>query len=439
MMEEAGRPEGAWIPLAAGALLGLVCLWASMRSRRRRRLLDDLPTSKTQGVFIGFVELKGTAEARRPLTSFLAEEPCVWHAWEVEEHWRRTVTETYRDTDGRTKTRTKTESGWRTVADGGEMISFYVRDEAGLLRVVPEGANVEPLDVFDASCGEDDPLYYERGPAEAVAHSTYERRFKEEAIPVGTELYVVGQAREREDIVAPEIAHDPQAPMFLVSTRREREVGRGLGAASWAWAVLGLLLVVGGAYWSAAGARGDPFRGLAAASSGYLAAWLLGWVWMAFNSLVDLRHKVRQAWALIDIQLKRRNDLVPNLVACVRSYADHEAAIQRELAALRAQLAATAPGEPGPDPAACAPLVRAIAERYPDLQAQEAFLRLQEELAETEERIALARAYFNDIATFYNTRLEVVPDRFVAAVAGLRPRKLMEAAGFERAPVTVEL
>ncbi len=81
----------------------------------------------------------------------------------------------------------------------------------------------------------------------------------------------------------------------------------------------------------------------------------------------------------------------------------------------------------------------AIAERYPVVKAQESFLNLQKNLADTEQRIALARGYFNDIATYYNTRLEVVPDRFIAALAGMKPQALMAANDFERAPVNVEL
>ena len=82
--------------------------------------------------------------------------------------------------------------------------------------------------------------------------------------------------------------------------------------------------------------------------------------------------------------------------------------------------------------------MRAVVERYPELKAQEAFLALQEELSETEQRLALARAYFNDIATFYNSRLEHVPDRFLAALGTMKPATLIGAADFERAPVAVK-
>jgi hypothetical protein len=173
-----------------------------------------LPTVKSQGVFIGFVELKGTADSRRPLTGWLSDQECVHYTWSVEEHWSHTYTETYRDSDGKTRTRTVHESGWKTVADGGEMIRFYLRDETGVIRVDPQGAKIEPVVLFETECDDDDPLYYEKGPEDAVSHSDYRRRFVEHGIPLGLELYVVGQSREREDIVAPEIAFDEKAPMF---------------------------------------------------------------------------------------------------------------------------------------------------------------------------------------------------------------------------------
>src|SRR5438874_24473 len=117
-----------WAPVA-GAVLALVCLIAALRSGKRRRLIDNLPTCKTTGVFIGLVELKGSAETQEPLTSYLAEEACVLYQWTVEEHWSRTVTETYTDSDGKTQTRTRNESGWTTVGKGREISPFYLQDD----------------------------------------------------------------------------------------------------------------------------------------------------------------------------------------------------------------------------------------------------------------------------------------------------------------------
>jgi len=141
----------------------------------------------------------------------------------------------------------------------------------------------------------------------------------------------------------------------------------------------------------------------------------------------------------VDVQLKRRHDLIPNLVGTVQGLRDYEQNLQTELASLRSQLEATPPGVEGPDYRACGTVLLAIQERYPELKAQESFANLEKNLIDTEQRIALARGYFNDIATFYNTRLEVVPDRFVAALGGLKPQPLMAANDFERAPVEVKL
>ncbi len=98
---------------------------------------------------------------------------------------------------------------------------------------------------------------------------------------------------------------------------------------------------------------------------------------------------------------------------------------------------ATPPGVAGPDYSAVTKTAVAIAERYPELKADTTFAALQKTLIDTEQRIALARGYFNDIATHYNTRLETVPERYVGRLAALRPQALLAANDFERAPVTV--
>ena len=182
-----------------------------VRAGRRRRLVENLPTSKTTGVFIGLVVLKGSAEAAIRSTSFLAEQPCTDYTWSVDEHWSRTVTETYTDSDGKTQTRTRHESGWTTVASGGEMVPFYLQDDCGVILIRPERAKLEPIGMFDETVGSGDPLYYSKGPSGAVGDSDYRRRFVESGIPLHAMLYVMGQARERTDVVAAEIAYDRSA------------------------------------------------------------------------------------------------------------------------------------------------------------------------------------------------------------------------------------
>lgn len=430
-----------WMPWLLG-ILSAAFLGLALRATRRRRLVDALPTSKTVGVFIGFVEVKGLAVTGAPLKSFLAELECVHYSWVVEEHWSRTVTETYTDNQGRTQIRTRHESGWSTVASGGELTAFYLQDDTGLLLVRPQGAELEPKTLFEETCGPGSPLYYGKGPAYAVANSDHRRRFVETGIPLHTPLYVTGQAREREDIVAPELAEDASAPMFLISTRTEEQISRGYGRAGIGWHLAGLVCAAGG-LWVRDAMRQTPVEGdipyMILCGLGYEAVAVLGWVGVVFNGLVDLRQRVRQAWSLVDVQLKRRHDLIPNLVAAVKGSQAHESTLQEELATLRSQMEATPPGEPGPDFRACSQTFLALAERYPDLRVAGNFTALQEELVRTEQRIALARGYFNDIATHYNTKLQVIPDGMIAELGGLRPQPLMEANAFERAPVEVSL
>ncbi|HEY0943695.1 MAG TPA: LemA family protein [Opitutaceae bacterium] len=430
------------VPVSAGFAASLPCLWASLHLRRKQRLLHDLPTSKAHGVFIGLVELKGSAECEAPLTSHLAASPCVHYAWRVEEHWSRTVVETCTDKDGKRRTRTRRESGWTTVAQGGESTLFYLRDDTGAVRVDPRGAKIEPHTLFDRTVSRGEPLYYEKGPAGAVAHSDHRRRFVETGVPLHAPLYVVGQARERHDVVAPEIAADGNAAIFLISTRAEEHVQSGYAGWSWFWWAVGLAALGAGAWFSAN--TGDALlstphiAGLAAAGLGvYLLVWGACWVWMVYNSLVGLRERVRQGWSLIDVQLKRRNDLLPNLATAISGLSGHERETQRALAVLRAQRQATAPGVSGPDYDGVASELRAVVETYPQLVAQEGFAALQGELVSTEQRIALARSYYNDIATQWATRLERVPDRWVARLGSMRPEPLLAAAHFERAAVEV--
>jgi hypothetical protein len=429
----------------AGPLIGpplaLAALLFSLRQRRRQRLLADLPTSKVQGVFIGLVELKGSAESESPLVSHLAGRRCVDYEWKVEEHWRRTVTTTTTDSKGRRRTTTRTTTGWDTVARGGDHQSFYLKDDTGAVLVHPRGARVDRASLFERIVSRADPLYHGKGPSTSVSGSTGKRRFRENGIPLHTPVYLVGSARERADVVAPEIAATDGSE-FIVSTRDESSVSRGLATASWiAWIVgflatpLALLI--------AAHNRAVPpsfLHGWIAFSIlAYLGLWAAGWVWMAHNSIIGLRERVRQGWSLIDVQLKRRHDLLPSLAAAVAGFAAHERDVQTFVADLRTQGQATRPGAAGPDFDGLAPELRVIAEKYPGLKAHEGFAALQRELVTTEQRIALARAYYNDIATHYATRLEIIPDRWIASLRKLTPEPLLSATRFERASVEGEL
>ncbi len=425
------------ISIIIGVIIAFACLIAAFRILQKKRLIDDMPTSKTLGVFIGLAELKGTAESDKPLTSYLAGAPCVLYKWKIEEHWSRTVT----SIGAKGIPTTRHESGWTVIAKDEQLPPFYLKDDTGVIRIIPEGAEIQDKEIFNKTCRFSDPLYFGKGPLREIANSDHERRFVETAIPLHASLYIMGQARERQDVVAAEIAKDKKSPMFLISTRSEKQISSGLGIWFWGWIVIGLLAITGSVWLGsrlALGGQSSAGR-LAITLGGYLLLIALGWIWLVYNSLVNLRQRVRQGWAEVDIELKRRNDLIPNLVQVVEGYATHESQLQELAANLRGQMSATPPGAAGTDYAGCGPILRVTVENYPDLKASELFLNLQKQLSDTEQRIALARDYFNQIVTFYNTRLEIVPDTFLAKMMRLKPQTLMGAADFERAPVKVDL
>ena len=408
-----------FVPLA-GFLLGAVLLWLAMRSKRLQRLMVDLPTSKTANVFIGLNELKGTAETGMPLTSYLAESNCVYYQYRVSEKWRRVVTERYTDSNGRSRTRTRVETGWDTVASGGDMMRFMLRDDHGALRIDPEGATVEPVTVFSQSCGRSHPLYYGKGPRRAVMNSVHRRQFTEHAIPLGQALYVLGQARERDDVIAAEIATHPDAPEFLISSRSEEEIIRSRGIKAWVYFVLGAIACVGGFYavdYMQQRAETPRWELLLLSFTGYLCVAFWAWAWMVFNSVVSFKHRVERAETLIDIQLKRRTDLIPNLVKLAQEAAEHEHEVHETTARLRGESKAKGPR---------APVLDILREAYPHLNSNENFLQLQQQLVDTETRIELARRYYNESVSFFNTRLQQVPDAWIAQLVGMKEREFLE-------------
>jgi hypothetical protein len=404
-------------------LFALVCLALSLRYLRRKRLIDDLPTSKAHGVFIGQCELKGTAESGTPFISYLAGRRCVYYRYTVEEHWSRTTV--YMTNKG---PQVKRESGWREVAQGEQSAPFYLKDETGFILITPEGADLFTTVVFEKECRRADPLYYGKGPSYATANSSHRRRFKETAILLHAPLYVTGHARERTDVVAPEVAADKNAHLFVISVQSEKQMGRWFLLWLWAWFALGLAGSLGLAYLYRSGWPSSPAPYVLVAGL-YLAVYFLGWLATVFNSLIRLKNRVRQTWSQIDIQLKRRSDLIPRLVECLSGYRSYERGMQETIAELRSQAAA------GSQVAhSLKGTLLAVGESYPELKASSQFLSLQAELAGTEERIALARSYYNDTVTFYNTRLAVIPDRWVAWLGGMKPGDIWHGGGFERNP-----
>jgi LemA protein len=162
-----------------------------------------------------------------------------------------------------------------------------------------------------------------------------------------------------------------------------------------------------------------------------------------FNRLVSLRNRVDNGWSQIDVQLRRRYDLIPNLVETVKGYAAHERELFEHVAEARSQAigASTVGDQAQAENQLTAGLRRlmAVAENYPELKASQNFLALQEELTGTESRIAYARQFYNDQVMLLNTRIQAVPSNVVAKVFGFTPREFFDIEDPIRGPVQVDL
>jgi len=163
---------------------------------------------------------------------------------------------------------------------------------------------------------------------------------------------------------------------------------------------------------------------------------------LLYNQLVRDRNRVDAAWSDIDVQLQRRHDLIPQLVRAVDQYAGYERATLEAVTSLRAEaidLASHArPRDLGRKEAELSEGVKrlmAVAENYPDLKADENFLNLQKELAETENYLQFARRFYNGSVRQLNTRIESVPSNFVASLFGFEPRDFYQKASDEAANV----
>jgi LemA protein len=165
------------------------------------------------------------------------------------------------------------------------------------------------------------------------------------------------------------------------------------------------------------------------------------WVVWAYNGLVRVRNEAETGWANIDVQLRRRADLIPNLVEAVKGYAAHERQVFDEVTQARAAVIAAegprASAEANDLLGAALGRLFAVAEAYPELRASENFLRLQDELTDTEDKIAAARRYYNATVLRFNTRQQTFPTLLVARLFRFQPREFFEAGEDAERPVGV--
>ncbi len=162
---------------------------------------------------------------------------------------------------------------------------------------------------------------------------------------------------------------------------------------------------------------------------------------LVYNSLVVLRNRIREAASSIDVQLKRRADLIPNLVETVKGYAKHEKEIFENVAKARSALLSAKTmkekAEANNMLASTLKSLFAVAENYPELKANKNFLELQRQLEDTEDKVAYARQFYNAVVLEYNNKIQVFPSNIIANLFGFKPEEFFEAGEEERKRVEV--
>jgi len=177
-----------------------------------------------------------------------------------------------------------------------------------------------------------------------------------------------------------------------------------------------------------------------------IAAVIAVWVMVTYNGFISLKNNAKKAFSGIDVQLKRRNDLIPNLIETVKGYAKHEkGTLEAVTKARTASMAASSKGDMKAMAKADNMLsgalksIFALSESYPDLKANQNFLELQEVLTETEDQIAASRRIYNENATYFNTKTEMVPANIIANMFNMKHMDLFEAEESEKENIKVKL
>ena len=421
--------------LAVGvpAVLFVVSIVYYWKSTKRKRLIEDTPTSKVKGVFIGLNEVKGTVELRYPLQSYLNESPCCWYKYSIEEHYTRTRTVT----DSKGNTRTETYSGWETVDSGTDRASFNLMDETGKVHVLPNQAEMEGEKVFSQRCSISDPLYYGKGPTISVSGSNHRRKFTESAIVENDDIYLLGSARMSEVAAKVEIAFDEDDDVFMISTKSESELVSRYTWRIWLTAfgivVCGTLLpmvIYGLMNQDLVNAASATWGWMILAGVASLGLTMLMYVILVFNGLVSTQQRLFRAWSLIDIQLKRRYDLIANLVKVCQAYMQHEQETLKLVSKARAgggsvsEMPSASEVKAGEQSNQAQQVVIqrlfALKEAYPELKADQTMTDLQDAITDAEDRLAIARTFYNAATANYNTRIRRVPEIWFASMFGYK-------------------
>ncbi len=409
------------------ALLGaafIVSVHLGFRALARRRSLTGIPTSAAAGVHLGLNRVQGIARpVGDPLVSPLTSTECAGWSCRVEDEWRK-----------ESIWRWRRRARWRVVTEETSESDFDLVDESGAIRVVIAGATVTGYCAYRQMLLEGDPEFLDVAPPGEGPGGTGRRRVVELVIPLTTPTTVVGTARLQAAVPKPELTWDPRDRRLMISS-----IGLGVTAArqvvtavTLILGALGLLAIAPLAirpsdteYWRAVDESDEWIPVLVIGAALVLVAY---WLRYVFNDLVGLRERVARARSLIAVELQRRHDLLPALARVVAEGARHE----RELFANVAQ--ARVPDSSSEDVAGFERIDRAdteaavemiaVAESQPELRARDGYREIQASIVDSEDRLALARGFYNDSVTLYNVRRAEMPASIVAGMFRFRPTML---------------
>lgn len=462
-----------WIVICG--VVAFVLLLASLGAWRKHWEIDDTPTSTCRGVFVGRNEVVGrVAPLYGPITTPFTSTPAVWFEWHLE-RWQS-------NDDG---------GSWNTVERRSTAAPFWLEDDTGRVLVRPRNASLEvdrslceelkgafapPYsrwqlrqwvlageDVIERQRSLADPAFEEvptssgwftAGTGEPVSALRGRNRITERVLAVGTPVYVLGEVRPRSDDHGLELVGGVGVGELMITTKAEAEVSRSSARSAWVMGLAGLAasaLFAGGV----SNAIFDRVRwswpiALVAAELALLVAITLA---RNYNRQVQVKEQAAKAWSLIDVSLRRRADLLPNLAAVAAAYADHEAGVQAVVADLRAQ-AATLPEPTQALPAdptlvvaeatdrrqrAAAAQAFALGEANPQLKADAVFVDLQRRITDAEEAVASARHFYNQAINVLRDRRQQLPGSLFARLVPVPTWRLFEAEEAARATPAVPL
>lgn len=404
---------------------------------RRRRRYADRATTPAAALFAGFNIVKGRAWVASPRSSHRTDTASIWWRYELEEERQHTRTVTESDGRGGTRTRTETYTQWHTIETrDDEVPEFEVVDDTGTALVRLAGAKVVPRQIHQEVFRRQDERGFLVRLFSAGSGATGRYRETEQVVAMGDALFVVGECTLDDDRMIPVLSHK-----VMVSTRTKQSHVRWLavGVVSAVFVAIAAT-AIGVATMIRPHAPGDPIAWGPGLGAG-LVFLALAWAVTTYNRLRLVAQGADRAWSLIDVQLRRRHDLIPALRSTVAAHAAHEEATLLAVAEVRTAAPDDEAGQLSDEAETQTTQLRriiAVAEATPDLTADASFARLRRELADTEDRIAASRTFYNDSLTIVRDRQRSFPSLIVARRVPIAHRDHIDARGFERTVPTIE-